>query len=138
MAPLTGTRVIPAAWSPHHRPVVEGSFNLACEVWRPGNGPPPFGQDEAPAVLVWPAAGKTGYCRLQQHATGDGTKVTADQAVQVRDYLAVLPYEVLALVRTGEAGDVLKARGRTYQIIDALAGSELWECDLMLQATDGS
>ena len=65
-------------------------------------------------------------------------RVTADQAVQVRDYLAVLPYEVLALVRAGEAGDVLKAAGRTYQILDALQGSEIWECDLLLQAMDGN
>lgn len=132
MAPLTGTRVIPVGWAAHHRPVVAGSMNLACEVWRPGDGPPPFGQDEAPAVLVW-----SGACRLQQRATGDGGKVVADQAVQVRDYLAVLPYEVLALVRSGEAGDVLKAGGRSYMILDALQGSELWECDLMLQSTDG-
>lgn len=133
MAPLTGTRLIPRGWSAHHRPVVEGSFNLACELWRPGDGPPSFGQDEAPATLVW-----SGACRLQQHATGDGAKVTADQAVQVRDYLAALPHEVLTLVRTGESGDVLKAGGRTYLVLDALQGSELWECDLMLQSTDGS
>lgn len=108
-------------------------MNLPCAVWRPSDGPPAWGETEAPAILVW-----SGACRLQQHSTGDGTRVTADQAVQVRDYLAVLPYEVLALVRAGEAGDVLKAAGRTYQILDALQGSELWECDLILQATDGS
>lgn len=136
MAPLNATRVIPAAWSPHHRPVVAGSLNLACEIWRPG-GLPAYGQDESPATLVWPPPGQTAYCRLQQHTTGDGSKVVADQAVQIRDYLAVVPYEVLDLVRTGEDGDVLKAGGHSYTIVDALQGSELWECDLMVQANDG-
>lgn len=128
MSPLPGTRMIPEGWGASLRPSVVTSMNLECQVLRPSSEPPPFGSDEAPPTTVW-----AGKCRLQQHVAGAGQVATADNVIGVHLYLAALPHETLALVVTGEAGDILEAAGHRYQILEAYQGSELAEADLIVQ-----
>lgn len=100
-----------------------------CVILRSSAEPPPYPLPEGwtgePAI--W-----TGSCRLQP-LKREAAPVPGEQPTQLRDYLAVLPVEVLNIVRVGERGDVLLVRGRRYQIQQAMHGSQLWEADLICQ-----
>lgn len=134
MSPLPGYKVIPDGWSAHHRPTANATMTAACTISRALDGPPsfPLPEDWSGEATVWPPEGQQGLCRLQE-LNRAGTALPGEQPTQLRDYLAVLPVEVLDIVRAGENGDTLNVAGRRYKIQQAMHGSQLWEADLICQ-----
>lgn len=130
MTPLPGWSVIPAGFEAHHRPVVKQTFTALCHIQRPNPEPAPFPEpDDWPAmVTVW-----SGMCRLQQ-LQREGSPSPLGQPSQTRDYLLALPFEngqgvALPPVRTGERGDIALVAGRTFNFLQPMTGSILWEND---------
>lgn len=134
MSPLPGYKVIPTRWAEHHRPTAKATLTSPCTITRAHAGPPPYPlpEDWTGESTVWPAEGQQGLCRLQE-LNRASAPIPGEQPTQLRDYLAVLPVEVLPLVRAGENGDTLTVAGRRYKIQQAMHGSQLWEADLICQ-----
>lgn len=58
------------------------------------------------------------------------------QPTETRQYLIVLPFQndlgiTLPQLITGEGGDVVRVVGRTFNLKQSMAGSELWENDFI-------
>lgn len=58
------------------------------------------------------------------------------QPRETRQYLIVLPFQndlgiALPQLITGEGGDVVRVVGRTFNLKQSMAGSELWENDFI-------
>lgn len=126
---LANTFVIPHDWVEHHRPIVEATLGLPARLVRQPDGPPEPGADVTD-VVVW-----EGRIRLQRLSQARTTPVS-DTVEQARQYLAVLPADVLDKVRVGDYGDTLiTEHGDTYRVIDVMRGSLLWETDLIVTET---
>ena len=126
---LANTFVIPPDWVEHHRPIVEATLGLPARLVRQPDGPPEPGTEPADTV-VW-----EGRIRLQRLAQARTTPVV-DAVEQTRQYLAVLPHDILDKVRVGDYGDTLITEpGDTYRVIDVMRGSLLWETDLIVTET---
>ena len=133
MSPLPGWSVIPPGWSGHHRPVVEGTLTAECTILRDVDGPPPYPRpaDWVAQQVLW-----TGMCRLQE-LKREEAPIIGLQPRQTRQYLLVLPFQNAAGVplpelRTGERGDVAHVTGRSFNLNQSMAGSELWEKDFIV------
>lgn len=126
---LANTFVIPHDWVEHHRPIVEATLGLPARLVRQLDGPPEPGTDVTDTV-VW-----EGRIRLQRLSQARTTPVS-DAVEQTRQYLAVLPADVLDKVRVGDYGDTLiTEHGDTYRVVDVMRGSLLWETDLIVTET---
>lgn len=132
MSPLPGYKVIPDGWSEHHRPVAASSMTADCVIVRPVEGPPPYPLPDrwTGETQVWPPAGATGKCRLQE-LKRENAPVAAEQPTRTRNYLVTIPYIAGLEILAGESGDTVIVGGRRYQAIQQMHGSELWEWDLI-------
>jgi len=133
VSPLPGTRVIPADWSAHHRPVANGTMTADCEILRTTSGPVPYGETADPAAPIW-----TGTCRVQQTQRGR-PYLAVDQPSEIRHYLVTLPIEGMPDLRAGEGGDIVRVTassdphlaGRLLRIVDVQHGALMWERDVL-------
>lgn len=74
-------------------------------------------------------------CRLQE-LKREESPIVGLQPRETRQYLLVLPFKNAAGVplpdlRTGEQGDVARVTGRSFNLKQSMAGSELWEKDFI-------
>jgi Family of unknown function (DUF6093) len=127
VSPIPGYKVIPDGWAEHHRSTAAATMTADAVLYRPTAGPPPYPLPDGwtGETPVW--AGKVRVQELKH----ENTPVPAEQPTQIRRYLITAPVEVLALVRTGEGGDTVQAVGRRFNVSQAMAGSLLWEADLI-------
>ena len=126
---LANTFVIPHGWVEHHRPIVEATLGLPARLVRQPDGPPEPGTEVTDQV-VW-----EGRIRLQRLAQARSTPIV-DAVEQTRQYLAVLPADILEEVRVGDYGDTLITEpGDEYRVVDVMRGSLLWETDLIVTET---
>lgn len=134
MSPLAGWPVIPPQFEAHHRPVVAQTFTALCTVHRLTSTPPPYPlpEDWTGRTLLW-----TGMCRLQE-LQREADPVVGEQPTQTRRYLLALPFEngqgeALPQLRTGERGDIAVVGARSFNLLQSMAGSILWENDFISQ-----
>ena len=130
--PLAGSRVIPAAWSDHHRPTAESAMTGTCEILLPG---PRETLDESAGEMFWGEF----PCRVQQHNGQGADSIAAGQEVQQRQYLVALPVECGIDFITGTTGHVIHVLsgndpfivGRRLNVVQVLYGNETWQRDLL-------
>lgn len=127
MSPLPGTKVFHPRFAEHHRPTADASMTTPCTVHRVSGGPPPY-----PKPAGWTGAGviHETTCRVQS-LNREGGGVPAEQPVTERQYLVTLPVIGAPAFRAGERGDVVKALGREFRVVNIMFGSQLWEIDLI-------
>jgi len=138
--PLPGSRVIPAGWVEHHRPVAEATLVGAKIRLRDPAGDTQGEFDDTtgtyPVVTATPYY--DGNCRVQQQKQPQvGT--TGAQRITTHDYLIAIPATVTTAA-VGHVGEVYECAadpslvGRALKVTDVLRGSLVWERDLI--ATD--
>lgn len=127
VSPLPNTRVIPAGWAEHHRPVAAGTMTAPGVVKRISDGPPPY-----PKPPGW--TGETtvheALFRVQElKREGGGTP--GEQPTTERQYLLTTQVTDAPAFRAGERGDIVHVVGRQFRIVSIMFGSLLWEVDLI-------
>lgn len=127
VSPLRNSRVIPVAWAEHHRPVANGTMTEPCTIRRISAGPPPY-----PKPVGWDTGTQVhaALCRVQE-LKREGGSVPGEQPTTERQYLITIPVVDAPAFRSGERGDVVHALGRQFRIASIMAGSLLWELDLI-------
>lgn len=128
MVGLPGMKPIPDGWAEAHRPVAAATMTAPATFHRITDGPAPYPLPEGwdASTLIWDGI----KVRVQQRSQGGGTKVTAEQPTTERQVLITCPMGGPTL-RAGERGDIVRALGREFRVIDILPGSLLWELDLL-------
>lgn len=138
--PLENSRVIPAGWEAHHRPVAEATFTARCRITRTGAGQGTWNEsrkqyDPPARVTVY----ETLPCRVQQ-LTLPNVYDTALQKVSTHDYRVSVPIAVAAVLIDDwieiVGGDdtldqTLLDPDRHLVITDVQRGSLMWERDLI-------
>jgi hypothetical protein len=136
--PRPGSRVIPAGWVEHHRPVAEATFiGAKIRLRDPADDTVgEFDEDTGTRPVVKAAPYYDGPCRVQQQKQPQvGT--TGDQRVSTHDYLVAVPIAVTA-VAGGHIGEVYECAadptliGRPLKVTDVMRGSLAWERDLIV------
>lgn len=139
MAPLRSTRVVPANWAAHHRPVAEETMTAVCRIWDRAAGPPVGLDGPGPDLL----AAHRVPCRVQElKSAGEGTVQPAGQEVTERRYLITVPVTTAVYFKTGTRGHQIEITGtrengdpmltgRRFDVIQVMTGSEVWERDLI-------
>lgn len=142
--PLEGSRVIPAGWEGHHRPVAEATMTAKCRITRAGTGPgtwnPSSNQYDPPArEVVYETLG----CRVQELSLPQ-VQEAGQQRVSSRDYRVSLPIAAVAVlvddvieVISGDATLDASLVGRPLVITDVQRGSLMWERDVICIDTLG-
>lgn len=134
MSPIPGSRVVPAGWSEHHRPVAVGSMTGRADVLV--TVPRTSILDEGGESLV--AEGVP--CRVQQlNRASNGA--TVGQEAHLRDYLVTVPVDTPVDFKAGADGhrlriteaDAQAAVGLELAIKQVLKGTLLWELDLICE-----
>lgn len=128
LMPFPGTKIIPAGWSDHHRPVAAGGMTADCVIERVTDGPAPFPLPDGwtGRTLVW--AGKARIQELKREQAAD----LAGQPTESRQYLIQLPYDgTLPELHVGERGDIVTSAGTEYIMKQRMTGSELWAHDFI-------
>lgn len=138
--PLDGSRVIPAGWEAHHRPVAESTFTARCRITRAGSGQGTWNESrkqyDPPAREV---VYETLPCRVQQ-LTLPNVYDSALQKVSTHDYRVSVPISAVAVLLDDwieiVSGDdtldpTLLDDGRHLTITDVQRGSLMWERDLV-------
>lgn len=136
--PLQGSRVIPAGWEAHHRPVAEGTQTAWCRITRAGAGegtwnPTKKQYDPPPRETVY----ENLSCRVQELALPQ-VQEAGQQYVSSRDYRVSVPIAALAVlvedeveVTGGDPSLDASLVGRPLTITDIQRGSLTWERDLI-------
>lgn len=135
--PLEGSRVIPAGWVEHHRPVAEATFVGAKIRLRDPAGDTQGEWDDDTGT--YPTVKATPYfdgpCRVQQQKQPQ-VGSTGQQRITSHDYLIAVPITVTT-VAVGHVGEVYECDadpslvGRPLKVTDVLRGSLAWERDLI-------
>lgn len=90
-------------------------------------GPPPYpkpaGWDPAPQI-------HSALFRVQE-LKREGGATPGEQPTVERQYLLSTKIEGCPPLQAGERGDLIKVVGRTFQVRSLMAGSLLWEHDLI-------
>lgn len=131
--PLPNTRVIPAGWSQHHRPVTVSAMTGLVVLYA------------AADPTAWPAAVTDtvlweGPARIQALTSATDT-VSVDQASNTRPYLVAVPLTGFpTVIPMGEPGAYLVVKenpddpamvGHKLTVRDVQHGSLAWERDLV-------
>jgi hypothetical protein len=139
--PFPGSRVIPAGWQTHHRPVVEGTWTAWCTIDAPGTGQGTWNDEtkqyDPPARVVLHVQVP---CRVQQLTQPQAADVGTQQ-VSSHDYLIVVPASItdaavdhhVTLTGSRDQTDPVDPSliGRPLVVTDVQRGSLLWERDLI-------
>lgn len=119
-------KVIPPGWAEHHRPVANATMTATGTIVRDEGPPktwpaPPFNE----RVLV--------QCEFRvQELKRELSPMPGGQPTEVRQYLITMPLALApADLRVGDEGDNVLVVGRRFQIKQKMAGSLLWEMDLI-------
>lgn len=128
LMPLEGSRVIPAGWEAHHRPVL-ATTRTATMTFRRTTGPsvmnPTTGSSTQPTAVMF-----TGTCRIQEHQVNAHTVVAGAEVVTTHAYQVSL--DVAADLRKNDIGTVDTCEdatlvGRELRVDDLQRGSLLFE-----------
>lgn len=127
MSPLPGWQVVPPKWAEHHRPTVNATFTAPGTIHRIAAGPPPY-----PRPVDWDPAPQIheGFFRVQELKREGGGNPGEQPSVE-RQYLVATALAGTPQLQAGERGDLIKVVGRTFQVRSIMAGSHLWELDLV-------
>lgn len=127
MSPLPGWQVIPKGWAEHHRPTANSTHLAPGTIHRITAGPPPF-----PKPPGWTASEQihAAFFRVQELKRED-FGAPGEQPTVERQYLLSTAVEGCPPLQTGERGDLIKVVGRTFQVRSVMAGSELFETNLV-------
>ncbi|GAA4439386.1 DUF6093 family protein [Phytohabitans houttuyneae] len=133
---LARTRVIPAEWETHHRPVSEDGMQAECRIERPATSPvwdDVAGRDVFPA----PALVYEGMCRFHGTAPSSSAPV-ADKDMPRGQYTVTIPTdsdEILKndVVRLTACDGDPAAVGKTLQVMGATRSAKTWERTLTVQ-----
>lgn len=133
--PRPNTRVIPAGWVEHHRPVIEATFTARIRLRNPADDEQgEFDEETGTRPVVHAAPYYDGPCRIQQQKQPQ-VGSTGEQPVTTHDYLVPVPIEVNA--ELGHIGQVVECPadptlvGRYLKVTDVMRGSLAWERDLI-------
>lgn len=136
LMPLDGSRVIPAGWEAHHRPVLETTWTATITFRRytgESTHDPVTGSTSRDTVIVY-----TGPCRIQHHeTTSAGSVIAGAEKVTSHDYQISGPVEMDLRVDdfgTVDACNDPTLTGRELTVTDIQRGSLLFERDCI--ATD--
>lgn len=131
--PLEGSRVIPAGWEAHHRPVLETTWT-ATMTFRRISGPPVHdpvtGSTSQPKAIVY-----AGACRIQEHQVSAHSTEAAAQVITTHAYQVSLAVE--ADLQQNDVGTVDTCNdptlvGRVLRVDDIQRGSLLFERDVIV------
>lgn len=132
MCPIPGSRVIPAKWSAHHRPVAVGTMTGRADVLKTVERTSIL-DDGGEAVIAQGVP-----CRVQQLNRAENG-ATPGQEAHTREYLVTLPADTPVDFQAGVDGHRLRITsadtptsvGMVLTVEQALKGSLLWELDLI-------
>lgn len=136
--PFPGSRVIPAGWEAHHRPVAESTQTARCQITRAGTGPgtwnPATNEFDPPQrQVIYPDLS----CRVQQ-LNQPQVSSTGQQQVSTHDYRVSVPIAAAAVLLDDRVeitgGDTTldpTLIGRPLVVTDVQRGSLTWERDLI-------
>lgn len=135
--PLEGSRVIPAGWVEHHRPVAEATMvGAKIRLRDPAEDTlGDFDEETGTRPVVKAAPYFDGPCRVQQQKQPQ-VGSAGEQRVTSHDYLIAVPVSVTT-VAVGHVGVVYECAadpslvGRELKVTDVLRGSLAWERDLI-------
>lgn len=138
--PLPTTRLIPAGWQTHHRPVAEGGMTCQVTVTRAGTGEGTY--DEATGHTTPAADTAVASCaaRIQARAASDRVSRIGDQDVTFRGYLVQVPIDAGDIhvsdqleVTTVGPDDDPQLLGTVLRVVDVMYGSLTWARDLVCE-----
>lgn len=131
--PLPGSRVVPAGWEAHHRPVLETTWTATITFKRFSGDPvfdPETGSTSRPSTTVF-----SGQVRIQHHETASaGSTVAAGQKITSHDYQVSGPVEMdlkIDDVGTVDACNDPTLVGRELTVTDIQRGSLLFQRDVI-------
>jgi hypothetical protein len=141
--PIPGSRVIPARWSEHHRPVASASMRGTCSISRPDTDTADDVYD--PATLQYTSGAGTsiyvGPCRVQALSTAEARQTFGEQDVTTRRYMVAIEWDAAEVavndVVTVDTADDPDLPGRKLRVLDVATGTEQWERDLVCQDWQG-
>ena len=131
--PLEGSRVIPAGWEAHHRPVLETTWTATVTFRRftgASTHDPNTGSTSRDSVVVY-----TGPCRIQHHeTTSAGSVIAGAEKVTTHDYQVSGP--VSMDLQRDDFGTVDTCNdptfvGRELTVTDVQRGSLLFQRDVI-------
>lgn len=127
MSPLPGWQVIPTGWAEHHRPTVNSTHKAPGTVHRLTDGPPPY-----PKPLGWTGTPQIHSALFRvQELKREGGGTPGEQPTVERQYLLSTALAGCPPLQAGERGDLIRVVGRTFQVRSLMAGSELFELNLI-------
>lgn len=136
---LRNSRVIPARFESHHRPVAEQTMTAEVQVRRHTAAGATFNTTTGRSTYADPETIYEGPARLQRPMQGETPRQIGDRQVIVRQVIVSLPASV-AEVRVGDEVRVTAYRytdggdrhliGRPLWVHDIRPGSVLWQRDL--------
>ena len=131
--PFPGSRVVPAGWEEHHRPVLATTWT-ATITFRRFSGPPVHdpvtGSTSRPKTIVY-----TGPCRIQEHQVSANSTVAGAELITTHAYQVSLAVE--ADLRQNDMATVDACNdptmvGRELRVDDIQRGSLLFERDVIV------
>lgn len=136
MSPFASARVIPTAWSAHHRPVVAGTRTATCTITTAGTDSawtPETGMQPGTRTTV-----HTGTCRVQALDNAPDAADAAAQDVTASRYLVVVDHDApeIALgarVHIDTCPDDARLVAKTLTVKDSRHASLRWERDLICE-----
>lgn len=128
--PLEGSRVIPAGWEEHHRPVMETTWTATITFTRISGPPvhdPATGSTSQPRTTVY-----FGPCRIQEHQINAHSTIAAGERITTHVYHVSLAVE--ADLQKNDVGTVNACNdptfvGRELLVEDIQRGSLLFQRD---------
>lgn len=129
--PLEGSRVMPAGWEAHHRPVLE-TTRTATITFRRFTGTTTFdaatGSSTRASIVVF-----TGEVRIQEHQVTAHAIVAAAERITTHHYQVSGPVEMdleIDDVGTVDAANDPSLVGREFRVVDIQRGSLLFQRDV--------
>lgn len=99
-------QLIPEGWEAHHRPILEGSYTVVCEIRGPSGGYDYETGQQNPGELI--AEGVP--CRVQRQAEGRGGQPSG-QPVDTRGVQITLPIDQVPELDITDDGPILTVTG---------------------------
>lgn len=136
LMPFPGARVIPGAWSGHHRPTATSTLDATCVITRPSG----TGTTQTDGTWTPDAAATvyTGPCRVVAQNTTEGLLIVAGDAQQTRSRYQVSVRHDHAypkiddLIEITDSADV-GLIGKVLRVVDVRYGSEQWQRDMIAE-----
>lgn len=100
--PLPGTRVIPAGWAAHHRPITEDTADTPCTIRAPGGTPGTFdpvtgeytgGTANAPHFI--------GTCTVEDLPAAERERLAGNERIPTVDYMVTLGVDDALATKVG-------------------------------------